>query len=226
MSHRKRPLPPSQPVVAAPVQAPADQLRPPASTPGGPGSPGAGASAAESPAAAAPNLDALLAYVWKVHDYTNDLIRFADTKASMILALASGILGILFGAKIHYPFTKSWFTPPGPDWREIALGSGALMALGLLGASITIGVTTIVPRLNKTKTTSFTFWHGILQHGDPKAYATRLLPLTKEEMFQSLAEEVFVLASICQKKYQHVQWSIWLAALGAAMGCVVFLCSS
>jgi hypothetical protein len=94
----------------------------------------------------------------------------------------------------------------------------------LLGTAIAIS--TIVPRLEKTKTSSYTFWHGILQHGGPRAYASQLLHLTREEILRSVAEEVFVLASICRRKYRHVQWSIWLAAAGAAVGSMVFMLSS
>jgi hypothetical protein len=53
------------------------------------------------------NLDTLRAFTWKVHDYTSELIRFADTKASIVPALSTGIISIFLGARIHLPPTRT-----------------------------------------------------------------------------------------------------------------------
>ena len=152
--------------------------------------PAAGVHAVDNASAGAPLVDSwpprasgepgsVLLFVWKVHDQTHDLIRFADTKASIVLALTSGILSILFGAKIHHHFIGGDL-PPGPlGIKEVLLAVASAASLLLLSVAIAIAVSAIAPRLGKRGRTSLVFWQGILEHRDHAAYSARLGPLTR-----------------------------------------------
>jgi hypothetical protein len=46
-------------------------------------------------------------FIWKVHSYTNEYIRFADAKAGAVIAWCSALTAALFAAKAHYKFRGS-----------------------------------------------------------------------------------------------------------------------
>jgi hypothetical protein len=63
--------------------------------------------------AAAPpdkNADATAKFLWDVHKYTNDYIRFADTKAAFVAAASTALIGTLVGSNV----LDSCHRPPNP----------------------------------------------------------------------------------------------------------------
>src|SRR5437763_11946832 len=70
------------------------------------------AASVPAPAAPAGPPAPSLEFLWKVHSYTNDYIRFADTKAGIALALVAGLLATLFGSKAHYYLAPSRLALP------------------------------------------------------------------------------------------------------------------
>jgi hypothetical protein len=46
-------------------------------------------------------------FIWKVHPYTNDYIRFADTKAAAVIAWCVSLISLLFASKAHHRFIQA-----------------------------------------------------------------------------------------------------------------------
>jgi hypothetical protein len=86
-------------------------------------------------------------FVWKVHGYTNDYIRFADAKAGAVITWCAGLIALLFSIKAQTKFMSPQITFTGIDWKATALGAAAIAAFLFLGLSVTVGFLTILPRL-------------------------------------------------------------------------------
>ncbi|MBV9124412.1 MAG: hypothetical protein JO112_13715 [Planctomycetes bacterium] len=170
--------------------------------------------------------DQRIAFVWKAHEYTGELIRFADAKASVILALTTGLLTILFGAKIQRHFLKISLNLTQQDTRDILLAAGSLGSLVSLAVAIGFAISVVVPRAGKAGRNSLLFWQGILQYQNPQDYVAELFLQNPAQLTMHLAEHLFILARICRTKYLRVRWSIWLAALGGALGGLVVMFTS
>jgi hypothetical protein len=84
-------------------------------------------------------------FLWQVHEYTNEHIRFADTKAAFIVAASTALISALVASLILDSLLR----------RALSVWSGsqwiAAFGLLLLSASVVLGVVAIRPRLwNKT----------------------------------------------------------------------------
>src|SRR4051794_35473694 len=73
-----------------------------------------------------PGLSFPLDFIWKTHDYTNNYIRFADTKAGLIVVIISGLLAGLLNAKAYLWMSPERFNPSGALFKETVLGGLAL----------------------------------------------------------------------------------------------------
>ena len=84
-------------------------------------------------------------FLWKIHSYTNDYIRFADTKAAFTATLAAALIGILTSSQIFDGLLNQRFSAwPKAVWLGMA-------ATGLLGLSILSAVFAVMPRLWRTQ---------------------------------------------------------------------------
>src|SRR6516162_6744003 len=84
-------------------------------------------------------------YLWKAHDYTNNDIRFADTKAVMAVGFCSALISGIFAAKLPR------FILAGPSLTNVGLyetlmGTGTALSLLLLGGGILFAVWAFIPR--------------------------------------------------------------------------------
>jgi|SRR5208337_832171 len=86
-------------------------------------------------------------FIWKVHDYTNNYIRFADTKAALVIVVASGLTASLYAAQAHHYFRLSRLSLHAASGWATLLGVGSLLAFLCLGGSIFLAVLAVVPRL-------------------------------------------------------------------------------
>jgi hypothetical protein len=68
-------------------------------------------------------------FAWHVHTYTNEYVRFADTKAAAVLAISAGLIGGLFAAKAHRFIMDAHFVSHDAELRPSLLFAGALHAI-------------------------------------------------------------------------------------------------
>src|SRR5689334_35084 len=85
-------------------------------------------------------------FLWNTHSYVNEYIRFADTKAELVIGWTSAVMGALLAADFDKNFGLS--------------ASGILSAVGLgcLLAAFVCAFMAVVPRLRTTQAPAFIYW--------------------------------------------------------------------
>lgn len=160
-----------------------------------------------------------LDFLWKTHGYTNDYIRFADSKAGFIAVSVAGLVGALFATHV---FDALCQTPldrwPVRCWL-------AMLALVLLVISFILAIVAIRPRLRSTVRKGFIYWESILAHGSELEFAAQSHKLDSDAMEQNVSRHLYVLALICTRKYFWANLSMWMGGVGGVIACVVVLIS-
>jgi hypothetical protein len=201
--------------------------------------------------APAPTSTAALEFLWKVHAYTNDHIKFGDGKAGALLAWSSALIAGLYSTKIHYHFTKVG----GPTICDIEFGPTVFAAFSLgafilLGLSATAGILAIWPRmwtggededdgwwealLNRFQSLTQTpippdgliFWLSVQKHESGTAYQKSVSGLQTSDYEIEVAKHIYQLGRICKAKYFWITRSVYLSFLGSVLGAVVALFGS
>lgn len=183
---------------------------------------------------------ASLDYLWKVHEYTANDIRFADTKAVMSIGFCSALISGIFAAKLQR------FILTGPSLTnmrlyETLMGIATTLSLLLLGGAVLTSVWAFIPRLwdqrlptwrlrvkhvfwrKPSTTTGFMYWEHIRAHHSPHIFWQQVSHLTEKQLVEKVAEHVFVLSCVCTDKYQSLTRSVLLAVPGGLLAAVVLL---
>jgi len=181
-----------------------------------------------------------LEYLWKAHDYTNNDIRFADTKAVMSIGFCSALISGIFAAKLQR------FILTGPSLTNIGLyetlmGTGTALSLLMLGGAILSSVWAFIPRLwdrrlptwwqrvkhvfwrTPSTTTGFMYWEHVRAHHSPHVFWQQVNQLSQEELAEKVAEHLFVLSCVCTDKYMSLTRSVMLAVPGGVLAAIVLL---
>jgi hypothetical protein len=156
-------------------------------------------------------------YLWNLHKYTNDYVRFADTKAAAILGFCSGLMGVLYLAKNP----KRLLSMAPVSW---SLGDWALIAAFILltVALVCVGMA-IVPRLEGRQSRGFIYWDSALEHGAADTYWQRLTQHSSRQLNEHLAHHVYSVAAISSAKYRWASRAIRVAMVGASFAAVVLI---
>ena len=194
------------------------------------------------PAAPSPSGSFPLDFIWKVHDYTNNYIRFADTKAAVMIALATGLLAGLLKIGAHHYCSPYRFNLAAPAWVESWQGFGALVSIVALGLSVTAGVLAVTPRLWNSAPVALLrrmvgggpaelsagviYWRSILLHGTADQFWAVVAGQTQAQVTEALTRHLFVLADIAELKFFWVTVSTWAWFVGAVVACLFILASS
>lgn len=162
-------------------------------------------------------VDKQLAYLWSVHEYLNTYIRFADTKAGVVIVLASGLIAALYGTGLHVPLLSKSPT----EWGWL----GTLSAVGflLLASAVLLAVWAIKPRLTNDQRKGFVFWESIRGFKSPLEYWQALRLQSEDGLTENLSGHLYTLAGVCRRKYFWVALSIWVSVAGAATGTTAIL---
>jgi hypothetical protein len=147
----------------------------------------------------------------------NEYIRFADTKAGVVIVLASGLVAGLYAAKLHVPIMSA--SPFALGWL------GVLSALGFLflTSGILLAVWAIRPRLTNDQRRGFVFWESIRGFRSASEYWQALRAEGEERLGEHLAGHLYMLSSVCRRKYFWVALSIWVSLGGAVAGTAALL---
>ena len=158
-------------------------------------------------------------FLWQVHGYTNEYIRFADTKAALTIAWATALLGVLYAERVHAV----------PD-RSIGFLVITLMAAAPLCAGFVLAVWSILPRLfrnpiakfwakskkaNATKSAGLIYWGDVLSLNDAATYQRSIEKLDDESIVEQLSRHIFVLSGVANSKFRLVNLSIAVVAIGS-----------
>ncbi len=151
-------------------------------------------------------------FLWNVHKYVNDYIRFADTKANIILGFSVALLGVLkaTGAAVQLR------TPP-QTWTLYSWSS--FLAVALLVGAVCFAAISVVPRLQNPSGLGYLFWDAIGQHQSGKEFWEGLQGLKGEDLAKELAYHLFVICGIATKKYNWLRLST-ASAVGGALAAV------
>jgi hypothetical protein len=154
---------------------------------------------------------------WFVLDQVNHSIRFADTKASVLLA-ASGVLGGLILSQ-----------PPGAGGELAAVRTGfwggALVAVTL---SALAALAALVPRLRirRTRAASLLYFGDIARRfrRRPAEFATefRLATADPDRLRHEVMEQIWANSLVARRKFRYVAAATWLVSLALISGGVAF----
>jgi hypothetical protein len=173
-----------------------------------------------SQASAVPILqDTHLDFAWKTHEYINNYIRFADTKAAFVIAWSSAILGTLYVGRLHEAALQSHFTLKDISWVTTL----ATLAFPILGTSFLIAAWSIIPRLSTRQLSGLIFWESILIHANGELYANALGRNDNNQLARHLCVQIHTVAAVARKKYFCVAVSMWMAFFGTGLGILAIL---
>jgi Family of unknown function (DUF5706) len=179
-----------------------------------------------------------LDFLWKVRDGVAADIRFADTKAVMVIGFCSAFISGMFAAKLQR-FLRGGPALWGAGLYETLMAAGTAAALLLLGGAIIASVWAFIPRLWDRRLPSlgarvkhvfwrlpssspgFLYWEHIRAHGGPPDFWKSVAPLTEAELAEKVAEQLFVLSCVATDKYMSLTRSVRMAAPGGLLAAVL-----
>jgi hypothetical protein len=154
-------------------------------------------------------------FLWEVHRYTNEYIRFADTKAGFIAGVSAALVGSLVASSLF----DSCFRMSFNQWSKMQW-TGVLGML-LLSVSLALSIAAIRPRLWNPTSVGFIFWGSIAGHGSARRFTHAVHRLTEQEKNTAISDHLFVLAGIAKRKYAYVDYALYAGVAGGALTCVV-----
>lgn len=158
-----------------------------------------------------------LEFLWRIHAYTNDYIRFADTKAGFAAGTVLAVMGALVASHPFDSLSQSSLT----QLHYHVWFSG--LALAFLVCSFVCALLAIRPRLKSTVPKGFIFWTSVVEHGSDLQYADKCKKLSADEMEENVSRHIFALSAICKRKYYWTNLSILMGAAGGLLAGAVIL---
>ena len=158
-------------------------------------------------------------FVWDVHKYTNDYIRFADTKAAFVAASATALMGALVSSTLFdHCFAR-------PLRNLSALQWAGFVGLGFLAASLVLAVSVVSPRLTRHKAgVGFIFWESVAEYENHRRFSKALGTSTAIERTTAASDHLFMLATIAKSKYHRARSAIYVGMVGGVVtGVVLFI---
>jgi hypothetical protein len=157
-------------------------------------------------------------FLWEVHRYTNEYIRFADTKAAFIAGASTALVGSLVASSL---FDSCFRTTPF-QWSKLQWAGVA--GLLLLAASLALSIAAIRPRLWNKTSVGFIFWGSITGHRSAQEFAREVRGLSARDRAAAISDHLFMLASIAKRKYAFVDRALLIGVAGGTLaGIVLFI---
>jgi hypothetical protein len=184
--------------------------------------------------------DKRLDFLWKVHEYTNEYIRFADPKARWVAAFAAALIGVLYAAKVQDAWTSAVFQNAGKG--AIAKAIVAAAAFALLGVSVILSAWSMIPRLwaryaagtvarvavnqeskNKAVRQGFLFFEEVIKYADESAYFDAIQNAKPPEFNRVVAKHVYALAGVASHKHRWATCAFYVLLPATICGIVALL---
>ncbi len=150
-------------------------------------------------------------FSWNVHSYLNEYIRHADTKAELVIAWTSALVGALVAGKYQDKFDYS------------LSGIMSLAGFLLLVSGFITAFQCVKPRLKSLQIPGFIFWDSILAHKDRDTFLGEFANLSDESLGQHVSQHLFDLSNVAHAKYWWVGISIRLACAGSLLSGLMYL---
>lgn len=160
---------------------------------------------------------AALDFLWRTHGRLNEDARFADTKAAIVILLASGLIASLSALRLHVLVLSR--SPLQWGFLEPLAAAGYV----LLAAGMCFAAWAIKPRLNRAHDKGFLFWDSIRGYPTPQEFWQAYRLQDARTLNEHMAHHVYTLAGVCQRKYRLVGLGMWAFFLGAAAAVLAFL---
>ena len=169
-------------------------------------------------------------FMWRVHVYSTEHIRFADQKAAAVIAWCGGLIGVLFATKAHQRFMAPGAALSHADVGAVTLALASFFAFAILAAAACFAFWCVKPRLwsrehSPGHVPGYIYWETVRAHANPATFSTAVTGLSAAELDAHLVEHVYVLAGIARLKYLYVDRSIWVGFVGSAVAALVTLFS-
>jgi hypothetical protein len=149
-------------------------------------------------------------FVTYVHDYICDFIKFADQKAAFIFAGASAFLALVY----NQGGRTIWHMPVS-SWRAHEWLAGATIVLTV--SSALLAVLAVAPKLTGARR-GLIYWGSISAFSNPQDYSLALTKLDSRRAVDEMSRHCYELSRITKKKYQLINWSIWIGIAGLTLG--------
>lgn len=150
-------------------------------------------------------------FLWNAHTYTNEHIRFADTKAELVIGWTSAILGALLASDFERHFAAT------------TVGALAFAGFAFLVAAFVAAFLAVIPRQPWKSEPGLIYWREILAHKDKAAYVAAIKAMPSDALPTHVGTHLYALARVCDKKFRFVTASIILAMIGSLLAGVMFL---
>ena len=154
-------------------------------------------------------------FLWNVHTYVNEYVRFADSKAGVAGTLAGALLAGLYGAEMYVPlFTATWSL------------TSCLIALATLSLAVSVGLSVLVvlPRLGTSQDKGFVYWQNIAAHGSSEQFRAAFGRASTRHLNDHLLHHLYDLStSVSIPKYWRVTICIWCLVLGGFLAAVALV---
>lgn len=148
-------------------------------------------------------------YGWKVHDALDAWTNKVDSKASIVLAVETGIIALIASlAEPQRPLA-------GLRGEEVILFRGGV---GLVVVSIIFAGASVIPQLrrkaSRTEWTQNSIYFGHLRHWEPAELAKTIRDRDEVSSIEELARQHVRMARIAWRKHSLLQISMAIAPLG------------
>ena len=152
-----------------------------------------------------------IGFAWKVHDALDAWTSKVDSKASIILAVETGVLALVATLTKDGPLADLH----GRDVSWFRLGIAAIVgAIVMAGAAV-------FPQLKRSKIKSQwsknSIYFGHLRFWNPDKLAEKLEEQSEDMSLEELARQHVTMASIAWSKHAFLQVSMWLLPVGVFM---------
>jgi len=138
--------------------------------------------------------------LWKTYEAINGLIRFADAKATAILALNGVIAG--------FYFSNIGSIQTVLEQRSIAV-IPLVVALGFVLISAGLAAHCLIPRLGTKKDCLIFFCDITRTYKNATDYEKAIKKATSDRIETDLAHQIWINSGIASKKYGSVWYSIF-----------------
>jgi hypothetical protein len=138
--------------------------------------------------------------LWKTYDAINELIRFADTKATAILAIDGVIAGFFFSNIETIQNVLSQ--------KPVAI-IPLIMAVGFILISLGASAYCIAPRLKMNKSECPIFFYDISKYPSVEAYKKAAeSEMSNDKIERHLTDQIWANSKIAERKYEAVTMSV------------------
>lgn len=144
--------------------------------------------------------------------YLNDNIKFADSKAGVLI----GMDGLLLRAAVDY-FKSAGITFESLLGSSTSVGHfSVIFGSAFLIIGIILSLAVVFPRRGSGLKRGFVFWESIAAYPSADAYTKDVMGTAEDELDKKMAEQQYYVSLTATKKYNMLRRAFWASSLGAA----------